>query len=266
VTDWRSYDTIADRYDAVAAPRFRAVAEKMWSLLPAVPMARTLDIGTGTGVVPVAAHQAGRRGYVAVGCDRSTGMLRRARDNAPWAHGVCGDALALPMKDEAFDIVTANFVLSHLRDYGALLREARRILRAGGAAAVSSWAPTTDPFTSAWAEHLAHAIGRREAERAVTAVVPSESDLSDPDRLRGGLEAAGFAVDRIDTLDFTLSPTVAQFIDDRELTPGGRRARDQLGEKAWLRFKVGVRTAFEERFGPSLRYSRRALIAVATKR
>jgi ubiquinone/menaquinone biosynthesis C-methylase UbiE len=266
VSDWRSYDTIAGYYDAVAAPRFRAVAEKMWSLLPAVRMARTLDIGTGTGVVPMAAHEAGRSECMAVGCDRSTGMLRRARENAPWAHGVCGDALALPMKDETFDIVTASFVLSHVRDYGALLRETRRVLKTGGAVAVSSWAPTTDPFASAWAEYLADAIGRTEAERAVTTVLPSESALSDPGRLRGGVEAAGFVVDHVDTLEFSLGPTVAQFIEDRELTPGARLARNQLGEEAWDRFKAEVGNAFQERFGPSLRYSRRALIAIGRKR
>jgi ubiquinone/menaquinone biosynthesis C-methylase UbiE len=266
MSDWRSYDQVADRYDQVVAPRFRAVALEMWSRLPTPTAVRTLDIGTGTGIVPLAAAETGKKPGVAVGVDRAQGMVLRARQRAPWLRVLVCDAVALPFREGSFGIATASFVLSHLREPDRALREMNRVLTRSGAIGVSSWAPASDPFTGAWSEGLAEAITRAQAEHASSEVIPSEAHFSEVGRLESALGDAGFSVTVSDAVDLTLAPTVEQFVNDRELTPGGRLGLSLLGAEEWARFKVRVRTALESRFGPELRYSRRALIVVARKR
>jgi ubiquinone/menaquinone biosynthesis C-methylase UbiE len=265
MSDWRSYDQIAGRYDQVAAARFRVVALRMWALLPLTPDARILDIGTGTGVVPLAAVESGRTPTVAVGGDRAQEMLVRGRQCAPWLRVVVCDAVALPFRDEGVDIATASFVLSHLREPSRALREIRRVLKPQGATAVSSWAPASDPFSAAWSDALAEAITRPEAERASREVIPSEAQFSEAGRLESALGDAGLSVTISDTVDLTLTPTVEQFVDDRELTPGGRLGLSLLGPEEWARFKARFRTTLESRFGSPLRYSRQAFVVVAIK-
>ena len=53
VGDWRSYDEIAERYDRVWSARFEAVARHIRTLTPLRAGDRVLDIGTGSGIVPM---------------------------------------------------------------------------------------------------------------------------------------------------------------------------------------------------------------------
>lgn len=265
MSDWRSYDGIADRYDHVASSRFRAVALKMWGRLRPSAGARLLDVGTGTGVVPRAASETGIELSLAVGADRAERMVSRATQEASWLRVLVCDAVALPFCDQSFDIATASFVLSHLREPHGMLREARRVLRASGAIAVSSWGPATDPFTAAWSECLAEAITRVQAERASSEVIPSESRFSEWGGLESALKEAGFSMVASDVAELHLAPSVAEFVRDRELTAGGRLGRSLLGTEEWARFTARVRTSLEGRFGPELCHSRRAFIAVARK-
>ena len=52
MSDWRSYDEIAERYDRVWSARFEAVARHIWALMSPRASDKLLDIGTGTGIVP----------------------------------------------------------------------------------------------------------------------------------------------------------------------------------------------------------------------
>jgi SAM-dependent methyltransferase len=193
-------------------------------------------------------------------------MLARARAGAPWLRVLMADALALPFPAETFDIVTASFVLSHVREPDRLLHEAGRVLQRSGTVALSSWAQARDPFNTAWSESLAEAISAAEVERATREAIPSEGLFSQPGGLESALTAAGFSVVASDTVDLDLAPSVEQFVDDRQLTPGGRLGRSLLGEQEWARFVAHLRGALESRFGRRLRYSRRALLVAAKKR
>jgi ubiquinone/menaquinone biosynthesis C-methylase UbiE len=86
------------------------------------PNERLLDVGCGTGTLAVAAAQ---RGVRVVGIDRSSPLLRLAREKAARA-GVSiafrnGNLPLLPVPSETFDVATATFVLSELsRDEATL--------------------------------------------------------------------------------------------------------------------------------------------------
>jgi ubiquinone/menaquinone biosynthesis C-methylase UbiE len=88
-----------------------------------LPPLRTLDVACGTGFLT--RHL---RGDV-VGLDASARMLELARQQAPNARFVQGDALALPFEDNAFERVFASYFYCHLEEAERerFLAEARRV-------------------------------------------------------------------------------------------------------------------------------------------
>jgi ubiquinone/menaquinone biosynthesis C-methylase UbiE len=98
----------------------RAELEQVVASLP--PM-RTLDIACGTGFLT--RHLEGE----VVGLDQSEAMLEIAREQAPRAEFVQGDALELPFDDGEFDRVFASYFYCHLEEAERVrfLAEARRV-------------------------------------------------------------------------------------------------------------------------------------------
>ena len=92
-------------------------------LIASFEPARTLDVACGTGFLT--RHL---RGDV-VGLDQSERMLGVAREQAPGATFVHGDALALPFADGAFDRVFTSYFYCHLEveERKRFVAEARRV-------------------------------------------------------------------------------------------------------------------------------------------
>jgi ubiquinone/menaquinone biosynthesis C-methylase UbiE len=96
------------------------------------PSERVLLVGVGTGAdLPLLPE-----GVTAVGIDLSEPMLSRARARLPLpGRNVSlevGDAHALSMGDETFDVVLMNLILSVVPDPHQCLHEALRVLRPRG--------------------------------------------------------------------------------------------------------------------------------------
>ena len=110
--------------------------ESSAGLLGPVAGRRVLEVGCGAAAGARWAAAAGRASWV-VGVDLSAGMLRHARLGA-LATGIgvplvqC-DAMALPLRDESFDLAfTAFGALAFVDDSAAVHREVYRVLRPGG--------------------------------------------------------------------------------------------------------------------------------------
>ena len=97
--------------------------EVLAQVIAQLPPARTLDVACGTGFLT--RHL---RGDV-VGLDQSDAMLAVAREQAPKATFVQGDALDLPFDDGSFDRVFTSYFYCHLQQDDRLrfLEEARRV-------------------------------------------------------------------------------------------------------------------------------------------
>ncbi len=109
---------------------------------------RVLDLGAGTGTASAAALAAGAARVVAA--DIAPGMLRRC---GPPVLPVAADAIALPFRDQSFDLAVAAFFLGHLDDVAPCLREIRRVCAAFTASAFApGW---THPAKNAVDEVLA---------------------------------------------------------------------------------------------------------------
>jgi SAM-dependent methyltransferase len=97
--------------------------ERLEQVVASLPPVRTLDVACGTGFLT--RHL---RGDV-VGLDQSEAMLAIAREQAPRAEFVRGDAPELPFDDGEFDRVFASYFYCHLEEAERVrfLAEARRV-------------------------------------------------------------------------------------------------------------------------------------------
>ena len=85
-----------------------------------------LEVGCGTGHFTQSLK---RRGFNAVGLDRSPAMLSAARGRFPSIPFILGDAHALPFRDRSVDAVVFIATLEFLEDPMRALREAVREAR-----------------------------------------------------------------------------------------------------------------------------------------
>lgn len=102
---------------------------------------RTLELGCGEGRV---VRDLTRRGHRAVGLDASPTLLNHAREADPSGRYVLADAVRVPVGDGAFDLVVAYNSLMDIEDMEAAVREAARVLEAGGRLCVCVTHPISD--------------------------------------------------------------------------------------------------------------------------
>jgi ubiquinone/menaquinone biosynthesis C-methylase UbiE len=146
----RQFDHIAPVWDAMRLEDTFAPYEAALERIPG-PVARPLDVGTGTGA---GARLLAKRFPDAevVGVDVAPAMLVEARRLAPELDFVEGDAARLPFDDESFDLVAnANMI--------PFLDEVARVLKADG---WTVYAFSAGPETPIWVKP---SLLRRELER-----------------------------------------------------------------------------------------------------
>jgi ubiquinone/menaquinone biosynthesis C-methylase UbiE len=186
---WQLEEASAEAYERYAVASWsRPLAEQLVALAAPRDGERVLDVACGTGIVGrLAAPRVGERGTVA-GVDLNDGMLDVAR-----AHGAAidwqqGDAEALPLADEAFDLVLCQQGLQFFPRRAVALAEMRRVLVPGGRLALSVMRPLAhNPGWGTLADALARHAGP-EAGAMMRAPFPDW----DAAELRELVTSAGF--------------------------------------------------------------------------
>jgi ubiquinone/menaquinone biosynthesis C-methylase UbiE len=153
------------------------------------PSDRVLDVACGTGIVAhLAAPRVGPTGRV-TGLDLNPAMLAVAASVTPpetaidWRRA---NAEAIPLSDEAFDVVFCQFGLQFVRDKLKALREMRRVLARDGRLAIDLPGPTPAVF-SIIDDALARHIGSNAA-----GFVRAVFSLHDTGEIRNLLHTARF--------------------------------------------------------------------------
>ena len=157
---------------------------------------RILDAGCGQGFALLALHALADARLV--GVDRDAGRLDDARAAGVAAPLARAEVAHLPFADASFDKILCSEVLEHVEDDRAALRELHRVLRPGGALAISvphaDYPWLWDPLNRAW-----RALGGRPLRGAQPAGIWSlHRRLYWPADLAQRVSEAGFAVDWIE--------------------------------------------------------------------
>lgn len=161
----RAYDAKHPDILEEEIPRWRRI---LASVLPAAEgPRRVLDLGSGTGFVPLRLLEWLRPGDTLTCSDLSEGMLGVCRANVEAAAKAAGtgipfavaslklDGGPIALPDRSQDVVTLNAVMHHLPDPAAACREVDRVLKPGGAVLIghepsATWASRRLLVASYW--------------------------------------------------------------------------------------------------------------------
>lgn len=114
-------------------PLIAATERELLAGFPFPPRGAVLEVGCGEGGNLVNLGAVVRSdARLVVGMDLFERKVAFGQRQVATARFVCGDALALPFKDESFDAVLCRDLLHHLEDRGPAIAELRRICKPGG--------------------------------------------------------------------------------------------------------------------------------------
>ena len=184
--------SIPEFYDRCLGPfLFEPYAEDLASRARALQPRRILETAAGTGIVTAALARALPDSEI-VATDLNPDMLRvaRAKVDSPRIAFATADAQSLAFADSGFDLVVCQFGAMFFPDRVTAYREARRVLRPGGALLFNVW------------DRLEANPASEAVAGAVAALCPDDPPgflsrvpfgYHDKARIEADLRAAGFA-------------------------------------------------------------------------
>lgn len=189
--------------------------DKLFSVLPATSFS-WLDMGCGHQVfadwMTADQEQLVLRARLAVGIDLDLPALKAHQGlNAK----IYGNLTQIPLRDESFDLVTANMVVEHLDQPEAVFRQVHRLLKPGGLFLFHT-TNARNPFLrmaamipQGFKNSMVYLLEHRKAED----VFPTHYRANQPKDITALAEATGFelcALDLVSTSAFTqmLGPLV----------------------------------------------------------
>jgi ubiquinone/menaquinone biosynthesis C-methylase UbiE len=192
--------SIPENYDQYLVPLiFQGYANDMAARVKARSPKAVLETAAGSGAVTraVAAVLSADAAYTVT--DLNGPMLDHARRRQQgdtrlrWREA---DAQALPFDDKSFDLVCCQFGAMFFPDRVTAYREARRVLRPGGAFLFSVWDRIED---NVFSQEVTDALAKLFPDDPPRFLARTPHGYHDPALIRRDLEAAGFTAVSIET-------------------------------------------------------------------
>jgi SAM-dependent methyltransferase len=157
-----------------------------------VPGERVVDIGCGGGATTIEIGQAVGPEGEALGIDVSEPLLATARQraaDAPNVRFLTCDAATVTLDGPPRDRLFSRFGVMFFSDFPAAFANLRRMLRPGGRADFSAWAPASE---NGWIIDMQAILGKHVELPVPVPNAPGPFALKDVDFARPLLEGAGF--------------------------------------------------------------------------
>jgi SAM-dependent methyltransferase len=187
----------ADGFEGMLTP----ISEALLKHAAFRPGERVIDIGCGTGQTSIAiAHQVVLRGSV-LGVDISPHLIAAASQRAQKENTVnvsfrCADATTVVVEGPPFDRLFSRFGLMFFKDAYAAFANLHTLIRQGGRADFSVWAPARE---NSWIVQVMGIIGKYVELPTRPPRAPGPFALDDPDYVRELLSQAGFGTPDFET-------------------------------------------------------------------
>jgi ubiquinone/menaquinone biosynthesis C-methylase UbiE len=201
-TDKLFAGSIPEIYDRFLVPLiFESYAIDLAERLAKAKPHNLLETAAGTGVLTRAMAARLPADTRIVATDLNQPMLDRAAarqagtGQIEWRQA---DALALPFRDQSFEVVACQFGAMFFPDKIQAYREARRVLKAGGHFHFSVWDKISE---NEFADVATEALAVRFPHDPPRFMARTPHGYHDAEQIRGELNAAGFAAVTIDAVD-----------------------------------------------------------------
>lgn len=238
------WNLVSDDYTLELLPMFELFSKEALALAPTPAGARLLDVAAGPGTLTLMAAEMGRSlAAIDFSPQMVTNLKRRLNGAQLGADVRLGDGQALPWGEGEFDAAFSMFGLMFFPDRARGFAELFRVLKPGGTAVVSSWAPFEGIFKSIM-----------EAMADVLPEIPfgkGTGPLSDPEEFAAELSAAGFHDVRVLSKTHTLPGDTPSGIwaQSQRTTAPIVLLKKNLGDARWAEVTSGVVERLERRYG-----------------
>ncbi|MDY7229378.1 class I SAM-dependent methyltransferase [Hyalangium rubrum] len=262
-----AWSSAAEAYDDFAEGATRHFAEDAVRLVRLRPGSRVLDVAAGTGVFTFAAA---RRGAEVLATDFSAGMIEAigrkcAAQGLTTVKTAVMDGQALTVEDASFDVAASLFGLMFFPEHDRGLRELLRVLKPGGQAVVTTWAP---PSRGEMFRLIGSAVMKALPNLPPPSKPPHWAALGDADDLRRRLLSVGFARAHVVSVTHVWTFESPEWLEQRlsSMSPASAGLFEAMNAAQRETFRRALIDDLRERQGEGpFAVTNEGLIAVGTK-
>jgi ubiquinone/menaquinone biosynthesis C-methylase UbiE len=264
LADTEPWDLVADGYAEFAPAIMQPFSAHALELAALSADSQVVDVAAGPGTLSLLAAE---KVAQVQAIDFSGSMIERLTDAAKVA-GQCniearvGDGQALPFENDRFDAGFSMFGLMFFPERARGFAELFRVLRPGGTAIVSSWAPVAE---SPLMRMMFGAFAA--ADPSIQEPEPNVLSLENPEIFATELRRAGFAGVSIQRHSTTFTFDSAEEMWQTMVRSSAPLVvmRRTVGEQVWDERSASMKAYLEENYRPNRPLSTTAFLGIGHK-